>query len=777
MVSVDVLLGQLGDLQLEDDLNIVLQWLLPKEHCCHPPSLRVKDSIKKIVQSSSRQFNNGFKLYYYDIIRGQYFKFLNAHMNSITYTQLCKLESEFYYPLQFITILNDVDSVEDSLDSVLFSVRHYFIDTNKQFRDYLSTEIKRLIYEEDFNLCQKLIKWIEESNSDNFNAKGLVLDIMLKEIENNCHRSMKGVWNDINIVKSCYDKFMESLWPGFIWLLQISNNASSSSDNSNITDDKDIPGLIYNYVEKQFIDIRMDEIFELIINCSKTGPTLYELRDIVSKYNGLIDKFIIKFLGQFQKVINDGSKSTTEILTTFIMSIDVFIYLNIRDHYLRVLTTFIKSILVSRDDLTEIYLCSILNLNDKEFHIFNINKPEGFANLTSVLRGDHLVSFTSISSEIAPSHIKNKHISSSSSSLSFSSNSKQDGMIIFDLLRQYQTWVPDGISKDPGKDINMLKQNNDMNENVSMNNNIMKNGIIYGRSNLITDCLLSIIDDKDKLITILLNIITLKLLRTPNRKLGKKYLVAYHLMYKRIRYGHNLIIFNDINVNTDKNTSETNNNIILNKNNPTQNTDDIDSELIINDGQIKRYNDRIRYVTAIDEEEEIFVKFNKINVMLGDMKESDRLEKHIIQDDLRIYPKFVSSYYWNLKKTNQKDHNSDVENRMRINNQLEDKILSYTKGYNFLRPGRVIKYCKGDTIVSITLCDSNTHKETKHDVTMSQYSIIEKFNNNILRIKIDDLSKQCGMTHTELLNAAQYWIEKGILGYKDGIFWAYDMMT
>ena len=33
------------------------------------------------------------------------------------------------------------------------------------------------------------------------------------------------------------------------------------------------------------------------------------------------------------------------------------------------------------------------------------------------------------------------------------------------------------------------------------------------------------------------------------------------------------------------------------------------------------------------------------------------------------------------------------------------------------------------------------------------------------------------MTHTELLNAAQYWIEKGILRYEDGIFWACDMAT
>ena len=776
MVSVDILLGQLGDLQLEDDLNIVLQWLLPKEHQCHPPSLRVRDSIKKIVLSSTRQFNNGFKLYYYNIIRGQYFTFLYIHTNSITYTELYKLESQFYYPLQFISILNDADSLEDSLDNVIFSVRHYFIDTNKQFRNHLSTEIKRLIYKEDFNLCQKLIEWIEESNSDSFNAKGLVLDIMLKEIKNICHKLMKGVWNDTNIVKRCYDKFMDTLYPGFIWLLQTSNIALCYNNNNNIVDDKDILGLIYDCFEKQFIDIKMDEIFELIINCSKTGPTLFELRGIIAKYNGLIDKFVIHFLGQFQKFISDASKSTIEILTTFIMSIDVFIYLNIRDHYLRVLTTFVKPILASRDNLIEYYLYSVLNLNDKEFNTFNIFKPEGFADLTSVLKGHHLLSFTSTPPEIVPSHIKNKHVSSSSS-LSSSTNNKQDGMIVFDLLRQYQTWVPDGISMDPGKDINMLEQNRDVNESMSMNKSMMKNGIIYGRSNLITDCLLSIIDDKDKLITILLNIITLRLLKTPNRKLGKKYLVAYHLIYKRIRYGHNLITVNDIDVHTDKNSRETNTNIMLNKNNPIQHIDDIDSELIINDGQIKRYNDRIRYVNAIDEEEEIFVKFNKINVMLGDMEESDRLEKHIVQDNLRIYPKFVSSYYWNLKKTNQKDHSSDVENRMKINSQLEDKILSYTKGYNFLRPGRVIKYCKDETIVSITLCDSDTHKETKHNVTMSQYSIIEKFDNDISRIKIDDLSRQCGMTDSELLDAAQYWIEKGILRYEDGTFWASDMIT
>ena len=765
MVSVEILLGQLGDLQLEDDLNIVLQWLLPKEHQCHPPSLRVKDSIKKIVQASNRQFNDGFRLYYYNLIRGEYFKYLDCHIDSIAYDQLIRLETQFYYPLQFITILNDTDSTEDSLSNVIFSVRHYFIDTNRQFRDHLNDQITYLIYEEDFNRCKKVIRWIEESESKNFNAKGLVLDIMLKEIENICQNLMKNVWNDTNIVKKCYDKFMGTLWPGFLLLLQTSNNHNDSSSA-----DKDIPRLIYDYFEKQFINIRMDEIFELIRNCSKTVPALFELKDVISKYNNLIDKFVIRFLYQFQKFINDGSKSTTEILTIFIVSIDVFIFLNIRDHYLRVLTTFIKPILVSRDDLIETFLYSMLELNDKEFHMFNLIKPEGFSNLTSVLKGKHLSSFASISNSIIPSYVKDTGMSSSSSSassLSSSIKTSQNGMIMFDLLRQYQTWVPDGVSIDPGENINISKHNNN---NSNNNHNVMKNGIIYGRSNLITDCLLSIIDDKDKLISILLDVITLKLLKTPNRKLGNKYLIAYRRIYQRIRYGHNLITLNDITVKNDLSCDRVKDSIILNKDSPTQNIDDIDNELIINDGQIKRYNDRIGYVTAIDEEEEIYVKFNKINVMLGDMKESERLEKHIIQDSFRIYPKFVSSHYWNLKKTN----HHDVENRIKVNDQLEDKILSYTKGYNFLRPGRVIRYCKEETIVSITLYDSNTYKETKHDVTMSQYSIIEKFNNDVSKIEIDDLSRKCGMTHTELLNAAQYWIDKGILRYEDGIFWACD---
>ena len=111
---------------------------------------------------------------------------------------------------------------------------------------------------------------------------------------------------------------------------------------------------------------------------------------------------------------------------------------------------------------------------------------------------------------------------------------------------------------------------------------------------------------------------------------------TYRRIYQRIRYGHNLITSNDITVKNDLSCDKIKNGVILNKNNPTQIIDDIDSELNINDGQIKGHNDRLWYFSEFGEEEEIHVK-----VMLGYMKESERLEKHIIQGSFRTYPKFV----------------------------------------------------------------------------------------------------------------------------------------
>lgn len=80
----------------------------------------------------------------------------------------------------------------------------------------------------------------------------------------------------------------------------------------------------------------------------------------------------------------------------------------------------------------------MLELNDKEFHIFNLIKPKGFSNLASVLNGKHLSSFAFISSKVILSGLKDTQRSSSSSSYtpSLSSSFKigQNGMIMFDLL-------------------------------------------------------------------------------------------------------------------------------------------------------------------------------------------------------------------------------------------------------------------------------------------------------------------------------------------------------
>ena len=93
---------------------------------------------------------------------------MDCHIDSIAYDQLIRLETQFYYPLQFITILNDTDSTEDSLSNVIFSVRYNFIDTYEFFRDHLNDKITYMIYEEDFNSCQNVIRWIKESKSNNF---------------------------------------------------------------------------------------------------------------------------------------------------------------------------------------------------------------------------------------------------------------------------------------------------------------------------------------------------------------------------------------------------------------------------------------------------------------------------------------------------------------------------------------------------------------------------------------------------------------------------------
>lgn len=758
MVSVELLLGHLGDLRLEDDLNIVLQWLSPEEHQCHPPSLRVRTSIKTMIQHANEPFNDGLCLYYYDIVRKECFSLTENNSTTFTYSQLTKLENKLYYPLGFIPILKG-PTEDHSLDKVIFSIRHYILNTNKSFRTKLKERIQRLIEEEEFHICQKVIQWIEESGSTEFNAKGLVLDILLEKIEDKCKLEMVKLWGDRAVVDYTYMMFMKDCWPGFKQLLDIPD--VKEEDEGGNDSDTTIPELIHDHFEKQFINRRMSEILLIVMNCAKAGPTLFELRPLIKKYN-LVNKLVAAFLTQFQKLIVESPRTTSEILQIFIMGIDVFIYLDIRDHYLRLLTTFMKPFLASRENFVSSYLYASLGLRSKEFEDFNIEKPEGITNLRHALKGKHLSHFTSHNIAI-PLNLKQEKVDLPE---------EKNEMIIYDVLRQYKTWVPDELAMDPGENITAFQQEAD----VRPQSHVLKKG----RSNLIADCVLSLIDDKEHLVTLLLDVITRRLLRYASRNLENKYLIVYLRLYQRIRNGHNLLLPTNENSKSESDHKSVGNSTGVN-------TDDIDSELIVDDGITKRYNDRIAYVAAIDEEDEIFVKFNKINVMLGDMRESDLIDRFIkvpkpkktnsfdrLKEPIKIYPKFVSSFYWNIEKNGSKGDEGSKGHVVKISDEMEERILEYTKGYRKLKPGRVLRYCNEETILSVSITDSNSNIETLHDVTMEQYRIIEKFDSNVSSWELQALADQCGMSVEEVQDTARYWVDNNVLRFDGKNYYAFD---
>lgn len=755
MSSAELLLGHLGDLQFEDDLNMVLQWLSPQEHQSRPPSLRVRTAIKTIMQHANEPFNDGLCLYYYDLVRKECLSLTENNPTTFTYSQLIKLENKLYYPLEFIPILKGT-SEDHSLDHVLFSVRHYIMDTNKNFRNKLKERIQHLIEEEDYDICQTLIQWIDDSRSTEFNAKGLVLDILLNKIEDICKQEMVKLWKDHQVVEYTYGQFMKNSWPGFQQLLGIPED----QETRDVANDKDtsIPQLIHDHFEKQFINIRMTEILYIITNCAKAGSTLCELRPLVKKYN-LINKLVAAFLSQFQKLIVESPKTTAEILQIFIMAIDVFIYLDIRDHYLRVLTTFMKPFLLTRENFISSYLYASLGLKSKEFKAFDIEKPEGVTKLRHALKGNHLFQFTS-SNAPASSEVKN---------MKPHKTELKSEMLIFDVLRQYKAWVPDGLTINPGDDVNLSSSNSKTHP---------ESHVLKGRSNLITDCILSLTEDKESLVTLLLHVFTLRLLKFPSRKLERKYLIVYLRLYQRIKNGHNLLLSNN-----DIPHKETDNKLFGRS--TVGNLDDIDSELIVDDGFTKRYNDRIGYMAAIDEEDEIFVKFNKISVMLGDMRESDLMDRFIKQvkpkiaytndqpeDSGRIYPKFISSFYWDMKK--QPHNETGEEDKFKISTVVEDDILMYTRGYRRLHPERLLKYYKDETIFTLKITDSRKGNTSVHTVTRQQYSVIQKFGHNLDCLTLEALADKCNATTEDVQKAAQYWVDNKLLRFDGKTYYAFD---
>lgn len=756
MISSEILLGYLGDLQFEDDLNIILQWLLPNEHQCHPPSLRVRTSIKTVLSQDNNTFLEGLRFYYYDLVRGQYMTKLEE--KGLTYGQLVKLEKKLYYPLQFIPILSGSQG-ENMLDQTMYAIRHYLIDTNKQFRNHLKDRIQILIREEDFDICQNLIQWIHDSHCKEFNSKGFILDILLEKINETCHKEMTGIWQYSDVVDRTYGSFMSKYWKGFAQLLSVSLVGTGNSDDENDSDDdNEIKRLIRDHFEKQFISIRISEILPIISHCKRTGPTILELRSLMQRHN-FIEKLTNTILSQYQKLIIEKLPSTSDILVIFIRCMDILLFLQVRDYYLRLLTTFLKPYMIStsRKDFIPCYLYAVLGLTTKEFQDYQIYTPDGINHLKRALRGSHLIAFYSgilSSQKNTGSDVGNETTEERNPrpSLPFFSHDN-NRMIVADLLRQYNKWIPDGMDEDSNEELRMKSTSSNF------------TGMITGRSNFLTDCILTLLDDKDELVSLLLNIITLRLIHTPTRRLDDKTLIAYRRIYQRIRYGHNLLLWS---VPTGN----------ISKRSPTgENLDNIDSELFIEDERTRMYNDRIVSATSMDEEDEIFIQFNKIDVMLGDMLESNELEKYIvpIKEFPRVCPKFVSSFCWSLKKATHRDHLLGVENHIKISPQLDTLIMSYIKGYRRLKPGRVIRFYKDETIVSVTLT-TNAGESIDYVVSMSQFSIIEKFGGDIEQLSMGELVNQCGMTSDEVQSAIRYWIDHGVLIFDGDTYRTTDLL-
>ena len=160
-----------------------------------------------------------------------------------------------------------VDSTD--ISNLVKSFKHYLIDKNVTFRKNLITKFKdcflvgnQFEFEYEFANIVEIIHWIQDSEGV-LSATDLILDASLTKIEIFAREQMIGKLNQKFIVMETFNKFIDIYWKNLTQLI------------GNIEDDHDLTNLIYQFFERQFIKIRIEEILTIMVqDYPQTKPTI-----------------------------------------------------------------------------------------------------------------------------------------------------------------------------------------------------------------------------------------------------------------------------------------------------------------------------------------------------------------------------------------------------------------------------------------------------------------------------------------------------------------------
>ncbi|SMN20700.1 similar to Saccharomyces cerevisiae YLR127C APC2 Subunit of the Anaphase-Promoting Complex/Cyclosome (APC/C) [Maudiozyma saulgeensis] len=747
--------------EYNDDLDTLLMWLHPNGHQNRPPSLRVKQCIRNISEIQSLEFPKLLNEYYMNITRSEYLKMIEmiGAESQLKFNSILSIEKSLSYPCTYIMLF------QHEFVQVLNALRHYLVDNYPTFRKLLISDIRQLSLNDDLDLLQSYIDWIDASHAICISSKDVILDVIVEKIYIMCERYMKGKWTNRYLVMETFNKFIETYWSHFTKLLGCSEN------------DHNLTTTVFNCFENTFIEIRTGEIYDIFLKSYPTSkPTILELKKTLRNNNNKIknyNKIIRNYLKHFNKNILNPSVTTVDALLAYIRSIECFSILDPSGRYLKPLKNFIRPQLQQRKDLINILLYAILNLEESEFKELRITYVKDIDKLTNELsnnndrnndnfdRTDQIYNEQKRNSTdyIQRTGISLRDAQDFDDDMKNNSNNSTDktynGKLIYEnVLKQFLIWVPEPNNIDGSSTNDINNDNNDMDDNTDGNVSMLSANddsqimtpSSRDTSNLL-DVLLELCESKELFISEFLNVVTQKLLNLKSYHLDSKWMKCLQMIRDKYSVNSSNLISEEENgiFSGNSGINGNNNENSANGRNTNADMDDFTSSL------------------------------NKIGVMLYDMKMSQRVYNKIQHTDTishnenyMIFPKFITPLYWEPENVAIEDQidNRSTSAKYPYNPEVQDEILKYAYEFSRLEPDKALHLCRDKGIITIEI-DLVGKGKVSLTVTMPQYSVINKFDGDsgVVGLTLEQLLEDTRISKDELLTILHFWVEKHVLLY------------
>ncbi|CAR28714.1 ZYRO0F10340p [Zygosaccharomyces rouxii] len=348
----------------EDDLESLLTWINPNEpqsnHQCKPPTLRLKNSIKMLVNQyynmELREDERDTGYLFIQLVRQFYVYQVRLHFfaslsNLHTFKDVQRLVKYYEFPLKYVYIF---ENCPEEWIGERDGLMHYLLNRHKKLRINVVSRLKDLVMEDDFDLAMDVVKWLNESNS-NVSSMDLMLDLIVEKISRFCQDQMTGTWNNRFLIMETFNRFITSYWSQFCLLL------ACPEDNHELTT------VVYHLFERQFVKLRTKEIFDIVVGVyPDSKPTLLELRRVLVKSKDFT-QIVVEFLSNFERQILNPSISTVNALLAYVKTVKAFLTLDPTGRCLNSVSAFVKPYFQERNDLVTVLLYAILELQSEEF--------------------------------------------------------------------------------------------------------------------------------------------------------------------------------------------------------------------------------------------------------------------------------------------------------------------------------------------------------------------------------------------------------------------------